>query len=125
MRLLLDTQSVLWMLQEPQLLSTAAQDAIDNADNELFYSTMSILEIAIKVGIGKLRIPDRLFERLAQFECSPLQVTNDHAWRVASLPLIHRDPFDRVIVAQAIVDGLVLVTSDRILPRYECVVLKA
>jgi PIN domain nuclease of toxin-antitoxin system len=66
-----------------------------------------------------------MFERLVQFECSPLEVTNDHAWRVASLPLIHRDPFDRVIVAQAMVEGLILVTSDRILPRYECAVLKA
>jgi PIN domain nuclease of toxin-antitoxin system len=125
MKLLLDTQSMLWMLQDPRRLSSAAQQAIDNADNELFYSTMSILEVAIKVGIGKLRTPDRLFERLAEFECVPLQVTNAHAWHVASLPLIHRDPFDRVIVAQAIVDQLVLVTSDRVLPRYQCAVLKA
>lgn len=125
MRLLLDTQSILWMLETPHRLSSAAQDAIDDTDNDLFVSSASILEIAIKQSIGKLRPPARLFERLEEFGCVSLPVNNDHAWKIATLPLIHRDPFDRVIVAQAIVERLVLVTSDRILPRYELAVLKA
>jgi PIN domain nuclease of toxin-antitoxin system len=125
MKLLLDTRSILWMLDEPHRLSSIAQDTIDDTDNELFYSTMSILEIAIKVRIGKLKTPDRLLERLAHLDCKALPVSTEHAWHVASLPLIHRDPFDRVIVAQAIVERLVLVTSDHLLPRYPCIVLRA
>ena len=118
MKLLLDTNAALWMLDRPERLSKAAAVAIDDPDNALIVSSVSIAEIAIKTSVGKLRIDYDLIATLAELGCEFLSVSVQHAWKVAELPLIHRDPFDRLIVAQAFVEGLTLITSDRTLPLY-------
>ncbi|MBA3999639.1 type II toxin-antitoxin system VapC family toxin [Brevundimonas sp.] len=125
MRLLLDTNVVLWMLDDPERLSLLARDAIDDASNTLMVSTVSILEVAIKLSTGKLEIAYDLLEAVAEEGCEILDVKAEHAWTVRSLPLIHRDPFDRLLVAQAICERVVMVTSDRTLPRYGAPILRA
>ena len=125
MRLLLDTNVVLWMLDDPERLSPLARDAIEDVSNTLVVSAVSILEVAIKVATGKLEIAYDLLEAVIEDGHEILNVTPEHAWAVRMLPLIHRDPFDRLLVAQAIHEKLILVTSDRTLPRYGVAVLSA
>lgn len=118
MRLLLDTNAMLWMLGDAERLSRAAADAIDDEDNDLIISSVSVLEAAIKVSQGKLRLDYELVDTLIGLRCRFLEVSPAHAWAVSTLPNIHRDPFDRLIVAQAMIEGLVLVSSDQVLPLY-------
>ena len=118
MKLLLDTNVVLWMLDDPERLSSLARDAIDDASNTLMVSTVSILEVAIKLSTGKLEIAYDLLEAVAEEGCEILEVKAEHAWTVRSLPLIHRDPFDRLLVAQAQVEKITLLAADRALTRY-------
>ncbi|MEH6663980.1 MAG: type II toxin-antitoxin system VapC family toxin [Brevundimonas sp.] len=125
MRLLLDTNVILWMLDDPERLSPLARDAIDDASNTLIVSTVSILEVAIKLSTGKLEIGYDLLEAVGEEGCEILDVKAEHAWMVRSLPLIHRDPFDRLLVAQTICEKVVMVTSDRTLPRYGAPILRA
>ena len=106
------------MLDRPERLSDAAAVAIDDPHNTLVISSVSILEIAIKTSVGKLRVEYDLIATLADLGCDFLSVSVLHAWKVADLPWIHRDPFDRLIVAQAFVEGMTLITSDRTLPLY-------
>jgi PIN domain nuclease of toxin-antitoxin system len=124
-KLLLDTNVILWMLDDPERLSSLARDAIDDASNTLMVSTVSILEVAIKLSTGKLQIAYDLLEAVVEEGCEILEVKAEHAWTVRSLPLIHRDPFDRLLVAQAICEKVVMVTSDRTLPRYGAPILRA
>lgn len=87
--------------------------------NIVFVSAASVWEIAIKRSIGKMEAPDDLLERVEEANFEPLPVGFDHAERVAALPLHHRDPFDRLLVAQAQVEGATLVTVDRALAAYD------
>lgn len=125
MRLLLDTNVLIRMLEEPDRLSDHARNILDDADNALFVTTVSLAEIAIKVGTGKLAMPSRLVARLNGLGCEWLRLEIEHAMRLATLPVIHRDPFDRLIVAQALAEDLTLVTSDRTLADYGGSVLRA
>lgn len=125
MRLLLDSQVLIWTLNDPARLSKAGREALENLDNELWFSPASIQEIAIKAFAGKLQAPDRLLDRLDGLGYQSLNVTPVHAWRAGGLPMIHRDPFDRLIVAQALCEDMTLVTSDRILPLYGVPTLRA
>lgn len=122
MRLLLDTQAFLWAASAPERLSPRARRAIEAERNEVFLSTASVWEIAIKTQIGRLSptldLEELVPERLTERSLIPLPVLMPHAIRVASLPDVHRDPFDRLLVAQAIVEGLHLVTADRRLRDY-------
>ena len=109
MRLLLDTHLLLWSAVEPERLSPKAQIAIGDEDNELLFSPASLWEVAIK---QRLRRPDfqvdvRLLRRnLLMNGYDELSVTGEHAVAVADLPPIHRDPFDRLLVAQSMVEGI-------------------
>ena len=125
MRLLLDTNVLIRMLEEPHRLGVQVQEALDDADNDLVVTTVSLVEIAIKVGTGKLRMPPSILERLAALDCVILPVLAEHAMRMARLPVLHRDPFDRLIVAQALAEDLVLVTTDRQLDAYDVVTMRA
>ena len=121
MRLLLDTHLLLWSAVEPERLSSKAQIAIGDEDNELLFSPASLWEVAIK---QRLRRPDfqvdvRLVRRnLLMNGYDELSVTGEHAVAVADLPPIHRDPFDRLLVAQSMVEGITLLTADRTVARY-------
>lgn len=120
MRLLLDTHLLLWAAAGSGLSSSAA-DMISDPNNELLFSTASIWEVAIKSGLGRLdfHLDAGVFRR-ALFESGyeELAITGTHASAVATLPELHRDPFDRILVAQAIVEGVVLMTADQAVLAY-------
>lgn len=123
MNLLLDTHALLWWV-DGQSLSDTATSAIADPDNLVFVSAATVWEIGIKVSIGKLRVPAGLADAIAE-DFSPLPIGVDHAWAAGALPLHHRDPFDRMLVAQASVDQLTIVTRDRHIPRYDVATLLA
>ena len=112
-RLLVDTHAVLWWLADDPALSTAAREAIAAPDNELLVSVASLWEIAIKKSLGKLTAPDDLPVTISDEGFGWLPVGAPHAWHVHELPLHHRDPFDRLLVAQAHLERLTVITADR------------
>jgi len=121
MRLMLDTHILLWAASEPERLSEAARALFADANNELVFSAVSLWEIGIKSGRGghDFRIDAGLFRRrLFDNGYAELAMTGAHAAALAGLPAIHKDPFDRMLVAQAAVEGLTLTTSDPTLARY-------
>jgi PIN domain nuclease of toxin-antitoxin system len=121
MRLLLDTHVLLWTIAESRRLSAAARALIGEPDNELTFSSASLWEVAIKAGRGSddFRIDVSSLRRsLFDNEYAELPMTGAHTVALGSLPPIHRDPFDRMLVAQAIVEGLTLVTSDPAVAKY-------
>jgi PIN domain nuclease of toxin-antitoxin system len=121
MKLLLDTHLLLWAAGEPGRLSTEAQSLIGNLDNELFFSVASLWEVAIKRGLGRedFRVDARLLRRgLLDNGYGELPIISDHVVAIESLPTIHKDPFDRVLVAQATVEGITLLTTDSLLAQY-------
>ncbi len=111
MRLLLDTHVVLWQLAGGPELSTHARDAIAAAD-DLLLSVVSFAEIGIKASVGKLDVPDDLPARIADSGVRTLGLSPAHGLAVSGLPVHHRDPFDRLIIAQAMVENLTVVTAD-------------
>lgn len=119
--MLLDTQVWLWWNADDTRLGPGARKAIRNAD-EVHFSVASAWEIGIKAALGKLELPSPLntdLEReLAEDGFRPLPIELQHALRVTTLPMIHRDPFDRMLVAQALSEDLTLVTADANLMRY-------
>ena len=121
MRLLLDTNALLWALADPTRLG-AARPAIEHPASDVFVSAACAWEIAIKLGLGKLAAPPDaaawLPVQLAAKRFTPLPITLEHALAVERLPPHHRDPFDRMLVAQARIERLTLVTHDRQLEPY-------
>ena len=116
-RILLDTHLLLWAVSEPKKLSAHARRRIDEA--EVFVSAASIWEVSIKAALGKLTAdPARLLAEIEPAGFRLLPVTGQHATAVALLPPLHNDPFDRMLVAQAEIDTLILVTRDRRLASY-------
>ncbi len=111
-RLLVDTHALLWWLTDDAGLSPVAREAIAAPANEPLVSTASVWEIAIKRSLGKLTAPDDLPEAILDGGFAWLQVTAHHAWQVRGLPAHHRDPFDRMLVAQAVAERVPIVTAD-------------
>jgi len=121
MKLLLDTHLLLWSAVEPERLSREALTLIDDVDNQLLFSAASLWELAIKQGLGRadFQVDVKLLRRnLLRNGYAELSVIGEHAIAVADLPPIHRDPFDRLLVAQSTVEGLTLLTADRTVARY-------
>lgn len=117
MRLLLDTHILLWaVLDDPRLTKTQRQ-AI--SEGELYLSAASVWEIGIKRALGKLDVPDDLFDIAVDAGCRPLPISWTHAEAAAALPLHHTDPFDRMLVAQARCEGLRLASADSRLKAYD------
>ena len=123
MRILLDTHCWLWWLSEPERLSTDARTLIEEGDHEIFLSAASSWEIAIKYALGKLRLPEppAVFvpARLERDMITALPVQHSHTLAVASLPHIHRDPFDRLLVCQARLEKMALMSVDRVFGAYD------
>lgn len=117
-RLLVDTHVLLWWLTDDPALSATAREAIADPANEPLVSTASVWEIAIKRSLGKLTAPDDLPEAISDGGFAWLPITAAHAWHVHDLPLHHRDPFDRVLVAQALIEQLPVVTTDAHFDEY-------
>ncbi len=122
MKLLLDTQCWLWWFAEPERLSESAVLQMSDESNGLWLSVASVWEMGIKVAIGKLRLPESLdtyvASRLRQLDTRPLEITAPHAMRAAALPMHHRDPFDRMLVAQAQLEAMALVSADEVFRKY-------
>ena len=106
-------------------MTREANAAIENAKNPICVSAASAWELGIKIGLGKLEPPERLAHRLGEERFTPLPVTIEHGLRVGELPLHHRDPFDRLLVAQAQLEGLTIVTRDRRIALYDVETLAA
>jgi PIN domain nuclease of toxin-antitoxin system len=117
-RLLLDTHAALWLLSEDQRLSARADELLTDSANEVLLSAAVVWEVAIKRSLGKLDVPDGFSGQLLEGGATPLPVTIEHARAVRSLPWHHRDPFDRLLIAQAQLEDLALVSSDAILSSY-------
>ena len=118
MKLLLDSHILLWSLMEVHRLGAHIRDAIASPANEVFVSAVSMWELAVKREKGKLHAPDDLVSIVQRRGFTPLPLSLSHAEQAAMLPVYHRDPFDRMLVAQAQAEGLILVTQDARVRRY-------
>jgi len=122
-RLLIDTQCWLWMSASPERLSKRTQELLRDAGTERLLSVASIWELAIKYQLGKISLPvaplDFVPSRLETTQTDALAISAAHALRVGVLPRHHRDPFDRMIVAQALIEGVPVLTADPAFARYQ------
>jgi PIN domain nuclease of toxin-antitoxin system len=118
MTLLLDTHALLWWLDDPQLLSKAARKVIGDGRNTVYVSAAVVWEIAIKRVLGKLDAPDDIEAAMIANRFLPLPITIPHALAAEALPPHHRDPFDRLLIAQASYEGFKFVSRDSHVARY-------
>ena len=121
MRVLVDTHLLLWAMASPRRLPKEARALILDATNEVFFSAASVWEVAIKSALSRRNFkanPTMLVRALVQSGFSELSVTAAHAARVTGLPTLHRDPFDRLLVAQSLVEPMTLLTNDAVLVGY-------
>ena len=129
MRLLLDTHIWLWAVLTPERIAPATRSALEDPHNDILVSAAGAWEIATKHAIGKLPLPESaesLIPRMTvALGAQELSITVRHAVTATTLPPHHRDPFDRILIAQALCEGVALVTADRMLTRYDAMVLWA
>lgn len=125
MNLLLDTQVLLWAVDTPERLDDRARDAIRDPRNRVVVSSASAWEISIKTALGKLRFDGDLNAVLRAVGFDPLAIDVEHALAAGALPPVHRDPFDRMLVAQARAEGLTVVTRDDVFDGYDVPTLRA
>ena len=121
MKLLLDTHLLLWAAGSPNLLPTKARSLFEDNLNELFFSAASLWEIAIKNNLGRedFQVDTRVLRRgLLDNGYIEIPIESSHAVFIQSLPLIHKDPFDRILIAQATVEGITLITADEMVAQY-------
>ena len=123
MKILLDTQIFLWALTAPTRLGNNAQSLLRSKENLLYLSAASSWEISIKAGLGKLPLPEPpkayISSRMANLNLLPLAIKHHHTFLVYNLPLHHRDPFDRILIAQAMAESLQLMSADSQFQRYD------
>lgn len=127
MRYLLDTHCWLWMQTEPERLAAKGRRLLQDPETDVLFSAATAWEIAIKFALGKLRLPAPpvafVARALAEDRLATLPISHDHALRAGELPAHHRDPFDRLLIAQAQIEGLTLLTADRRFAQYDVTVL--
>ncbi|TNM66311.1 type II toxin-antitoxin system VapC family toxin [Aliirhizobium smilacinae] len=121
MRILLDTHLLIWLVGASERLPSSAREAIENSNNQLFFSAASIWELSTKQSTGRARLelpPEILHRQLLDNHFDELPVTATHGLAVCGLEQIHKDPFDRILIAQAMSEGMLLLTSDETIARY-------
>ncbi len=121
MKLLLDTHVLIWAAGLPERLSDEARELIEDTHNELCFSAASIWEVAIKSALGRrdFAIDARLLRRgLLDNDYKELPVASEHAAAIDGLPPIHKDPFDRLLIAQSMIEGMMLITADKLVSQY-------
>lgn len=127
MKYLLDTMVWLWSVGPTEKIGDAGLEVLECGDEEIYLSVASSWEIAIKTSLGKFVLPEvpgrYIPKRLAEQNILPLSITQDHSLRIYDLPPHHQDPFDRLIMAQAIVEEMVILTSDRAFQKYPVEIL--
>jgi PIN domain nuclease of toxin-antitoxin system len=123
MRVLVDTHAFLWWINDDPQLSESVRQIIGNAENVLYFSAASGWEIAIKYRLGKLELPAEpesfVIQEIQSNRFRPLPIELNHALHTYSLPMLHRDPFDRVLIAQSQLESLPILTVDRAIRQYE------
>lgn len=122
MHLLLDTHLLLWVASDAPQLSAEARELVSNQENRLLFSSASLWEITIKRGLGRadFRVEPHVLRReLLEHGFEELSIEGPHALAVGHLPDIHKDPFDRILIAQAEVEGITLLTSDQTVAQYD------
>jgi len=125
MRILLDSHALYWWTGFLHRIPRRTRELIDDPSNEVFYSPASVWELSIKAGKGKLNLPAEVFTGAKLRGIKELAITTKHALRTRGLPPIHFDPFDRMLIAQTLEEGLTLVTRDRIIMRYDVPIIEA
>ncbi|CAN0597166.1 unnamed protein product [Ectocarpus sp. 12 AP-2014] len=123
MNLLLDTHIFLWALSDTDKLSSETIKLIQNEDNIVFVSVVTLWELQIKKSLGKIKLPKLFEENIPQYGYEILNVNLNHVSKLNNLPMIHRDPFDRMLIAQAKAEHLSLVTKDQDVLKYSKVTL--
>lgn len=118
MMYLLDTHIILYWLSDLKKLTPRVRKLLENPESSIAISSVVIWEISIKKALGKLEIADNYFEQIQKYGFLPLPINHEHARRVAELPLHHADPFDRLLIAQALVEKATIVTQDQIFAKY-------
>jgi PIN domain nuclease of toxin-antitoxin system len=122
MRFLLDTHAFLWFIEGNARLSNTGKDHIEDQSHDLLLSIASLWEMAVKISLGKLDLPQPFAEfmqsHLALSAIGLLEISPQHTYAVADLPFHHRDPFDRLLAAQCLSDGLTLISSDGVFEKY-------
>jgi PIN domain nuclease of toxin-antitoxin system len=127
MRLLLDTHLLLWAAGTPERLPAAARALLDDAQNVPVFSSASLLEVAIKRGLGRrdFRVDPRVLRRgLLDNGYDELPITGEHAVALDALPPIHKDPFDRMLIVQSMIEGITLLTADPLIAQYPAPIRK-
>ncbi|MEV3859678.1 type II toxin-antitoxin system VapC family toxin [Streptomyces sp. NPDC050095] len=124
MKLLADTHVVIWWLLDSPELSDDVKELLDT-ESSAYVSAVTPWEIAVKQALGKMDAPDDLPERARDCQLKALPISLDHGMRAGRLPLLHRDPFDRMLVAQAQAEGLTIITRDAWIPKYDVQVMRA
>jgi PIN domain nuclease of toxin-antitoxin system len=125
MQYLLDTHVILWWLTEPKKIKPKSYKIICDKSNKIFLSSASFWEMAIKKSLGRLSLPHNLVETLISEGFEMLNITPEDALSVADLPLLHADPFDRLLIMQAKLHDLVIITSDEKMATYPVVTIDA
>ncbi|ELR99567.1 type II toxin-antitoxin system VapC family toxin [Gloeocapsa sp. PCC 73106] len=125
MKLLLDTHALLWWLSDNPTIREEAKKAIASADNLVFVSAVSAWEISMKRAMGKLTAPENISEALVANLFQPLPISVEHGEKVGKLPSYHKDPFDRMLIAQALSENLIVVTRDSQFAPYGLDILRA
>ena len=124
LRLLIDTHIFVWMTSDRSRISRQLQERLDDPENEVFFSAVCSWEIATKRAKGKLYFGGSPLEVAKKIGLTSIAITGEHCEAAAELPQHHRDPFDRLMVAQALVEGLILVTHDPVITRYSIPVMR-
>lgn len=124
MNLLLDTHALIWVLEDNPKLSSVARSAIIDGKNAVFVSVASVWEMSIKQAMGKLSMPDNLNEEIELLRFLTLNINFKQAELAGKLPNIHKDPFDRMLIAQAKLEELTLVTHDEMISQYDVLTLR-
>jgi PIN domain nuclease of toxin-antitoxin system len=121
-RYLLDTHAVIWYFEDSPELPKKLAEIIDDPNNSIYLCSASLWEIAIKMGLGKLNISlplDELLKRIQNEEYTILQIEDEYLEKLLNLPLIHKDPFDRLLVSSALAEGLTIITIDENIRKYD------
>ena len=124
MNLLLDTHILLWWLSDPEKLTPEVRSLIRDGNNTVYVSSVVAWEIAIKKSLGKLKAPDNLGEIIREENFTPLNITVSHALNITSLENHHADPFDRMLVSQAQIESLTIVTRDANISKYPVTMIR-
>ncbi len=124
MRLLLDTHVVIWWYQEPKKIKNSTIALISDRNNSVFVSDVVIWEMVIKTSLGKLKTLENLYKEIENdFDAMPIKTNHIHG--ISSLEFIHHDPFDRLLIAQSVIENIPLITSDKQINRYDRQIIKA